>query len=313
MTKVILAFFSSSGTPSTGLSPTIRIRVATTGTLVVTDEAMTEVGDGFYRYSFTTYDEDASYSIRADGGAGLSASDRYVYAGNDNFVDDIWDAQIADHDVVGSMASEIRASHGGAYGSSGKNMLGLEEAKTIAELVWKVILDGKREAKEVLLTRSDFDAIKDKVLLKDKIEFPKVEFPKMEPPVPIDLEPFSTGLARIEKKVDAIPTKQNIQVLIPESMAASMSEIKGQLTEVKSLAPKVDQLNLVLEELKNKKIDLSSVDNLRDLVMASEPVTEERLADLLVEMNDQQTMELREILKLILVDLKAMKYDMLKK
>jgi len=45
----ILSYFSLYGTPSTGLSPTIRIRDISDNSLVVTDAAMAEVGDGFYR------------------------------------------------------------------------------------------------------------------------------------------------------------------------------------------------------------------------------------------------------------------------
>ena len=71
---------------------------------------MTEVGDGFYKYSFTTYDEDNEYSIRCDGSATLSDTDRYVFAGNESYVDDIWDAQTLDHNVIGSMAQELNAA-----------------------------------------------------------------------------------------------------------------------------------------------------------------------------------------------------------
>lgn len=46
--------------------PTIRIRRTDTQALVVTDDVMTEVGDGLFFYDFTN-DEDLDYSIRADG------------------------------------------------------------------------------------------------------------------------------------------------------------------------------------------------------------------------------------------------------
>lgn len=57
---LITSFFTSNGTPKTGLvgpaAPTIRIwEVSSTGqTLVVNNDAMTEVGDGFYKYAYTT-------------------------------------------------------------------------------------------------------------------------------------------------------------------------------------------------------------------------------------------------------------------
>jgi hypothetical protein len=88
----ILAFFTNSGVPATGLSPTIRIRELAGDTLVVTDAAMTEVGDGHYKYNFTGYDATIDYSIRCDGGVTLPAAERYTYAGNENYFDDMGEA-----------------------------------------------------------------------------------------------------------------------------------------------------------------------------------------------------------------------------
>jgi len=83
-TLTITAFFSDGGTPKTGLSPTIRIRNVDSTALVVTDAAMTEVGDGWYKYNFTSYNEENTYSFRADGTSTLSGSDRYVFGTNEN-------------------------------------------------------------------------------------------------------------------------------------------------------------------------------------------------------------------------------------
>jgi hypothetical protein len=80
----IIAFFTNSGIPAAGLSPTIRIRRVSTGALLVTDAAMTEIGDGFYKYNFAAYDPTIDYAIRCDGGIILSGSERYTYAGNEN-------------------------------------------------------------------------------------------------------------------------------------------------------------------------------------------------------------------------------------
>ena len=85
----ILAFFTSNGSPAAGLSPTIRIREIPAGTLVITDAAMTEIGDGSYSYNFTGYSVSKDYAIRCDGGSTLTGSERYTYAGNENYVDDI--------------------------------------------------------------------------------------------------------------------------------------------------------------------------------------------------------------------------------
>jgi len=78
----LTASFTNLGEPATGLSPTIRIRKMD-GTLVVTDGAMTEIGDGSYYYDFTTFDYDIDYVYRCDGGNTLNGSERYIYGRTD--------------------------------------------------------------------------------------------------------------------------------------------------------------------------------------------------------------------------------------
>ncbi len=108
----ILSYFTNSGVPETGLSPTIRIRNVSTGALVVTDDSMTEVGDGFYNYDFTGYDATIDYSIRSDGGVSLADAERYSYAGNESYFDDVqeatWSASVSAYEgknVMGAMTT----------------------------------------------------------------------------------------------------------------------------------------------------------------------------------------------------------------
>jgi len=74
----IVGAFTNAGSPATGLPVTIRIRRTDTQALVVTDASATEQGDGAYSYDFTPL-EGVNYSIRMDGGASLSAADRYLF------------------------------------------------------------------------------------------------------------------------------------------------------------------------------------------------------------------------------------------
>lgn len=82
----LVAKFTNNGVPliSPSNTPTVRIRRTDTGALVVTDAAMTELGDGFYRYDFTSADELLDYSARADGdptAAGQTTdAERYAWA-----------------------------------------------------------------------------------------------------------------------------------------------------------------------------------------------------------------------------------------
>ncbi len=85
----IIAPFTNSGLPALGLSPTIRIRDVSDGSLAITDEAMTETGDGNYSYTFAAYDLNKNYAIRCDGGAGLPNAERYTFGGNENYIEDV--------------------------------------------------------------------------------------------------------------------------------------------------------------------------------------------------------------------------------
>ena len=85
----ILSFFTDSGVPKTGLTPIINVRNALTGLLLVSGTNMNEVGDGFYNYNFTSYEYNADYAIMCDGGIVLDDTERYVYASNENYVEDI--------------------------------------------------------------------------------------------------------------------------------------------------------------------------------------------------------------------------------
>ena len=79
---ILIAFFADAGTPKTGLSPVIDIW-KDDATHVINAQAMTEIAGGFYKYDFVAYDETVNYCIRGDGGAGLAANDRYVFATNE--------------------------------------------------------------------------------------------------------------------------------------------------------------------------------------------------------------------------------------
>lgn len=79
---ILIVFFSDVGTPKTGLSPVIDIW-EDDGVQLVTAAAMTEIGGGFYKYDFTTYDETKNYCFRADGTSTLTPNDRYTYNTNE--------------------------------------------------------------------------------------------------------------------------------------------------------------------------------------------------------------------------------------
>ena len=50
--QYITAYFSESGTPKTGLSPTLEVYDVANSSKIIDGEAMEELADGFYRYRF---------------------------------------------------------------------------------------------------------------------------------------------------------------------------------------------------------------------------------------------------------------------
>jgi len=116
--KIITVFFSTNGVPQTGLTPTIDIFLLdplfpAINTLVVNDGASVEIGEGWYRYDFATYDPYSNYVFIFDGGATLSDCDRYKVGGNDSFVEDIssgvWDEPAASHLTIGTTGFVLSA------------------------------------------------------------------------------------------------------------------------------------------------------------------------------------------------------------
>lgn len=104
MSKLISSFFTNKAVPETGLIPTIRIWevTPTSSSLVVADDAMDEVGGGFYSYDFTSYDPVKEYLIRTDGGTSLPIGERFQKASNRNSAGEVWNAQTSANDNTGT-------------------------------------------------------------------------------------------------------------------------------------------------------------------------------------------------------------------
>jgi len=128
MELIINSYFAKNGVPKTGLSPIIRIWEvdATSETLIISNGAMTETGDGFYKYVFTQgagYDEIKRFITRSDGNdITLKNSERYSVGSTDEvglsqatvdrIVDSTWDETATDHIAIGTtglLLNEISA------------------------------------------------------------------------------------------------------------------------------------------------------------------------------------------------------------
>lgn len=119
--KIITVHFTSNGVPQPLLTPTIDIfelhpTNPVLNTLVVNDGAVVEIGQGWYRYNFTTYDPTKNYVFTIDGGATLADCDRYHTGGNESYSEEIapavWEEQTTNHvasGTTGLMLSQIKA------------------------------------------------------------------------------------------------------------------------------------------------------------------------------------------------------------
>lgn len=120
MATNVIVSFTSGGLPAAGLTPVISIRNVDTLALVVNTASMSEVGDGWYKYNFTTYTASVDYAMTID--ARTDAVDaRYSFAGNENFAEDIWSTPQATH--MSESVSFTRQIEGGSWIIQGSQMI----------------------------------------------------------------------------------------------------------------------------------------------------------------------------------------------
>jgi hypothetical protein len=77
MSNWITAYFEASGAAQTGLTVLVYARDLSDNSVVVNGVTMTEVGNGWYKYDWTTYDKTKAYVGYCDSQS-ASSDDRYV-------------------------------------------------------------------------------------------------------------------------------------------------------------------------------------------------------------------------------------------
>ena len=91
---IFTAVFTYNGAPKLLLSPLITIYDVSDGSAVVSGADMTEIGGGFYKYNYTSFDSTKNYVFVCDGGAAQQDGERYTYGssgstGNIEFLKDM--------------------------------------------------------------------------------------------------------------------------------------------------------------------------------------------------------------------------------
>jgi len=126
----VTSYFTEYGVPKTGLSPKIDIWRVSDNAQVVTQGDMVEIGGGFYKYDFATYSPQLEYMIRCDGGETLSTAERFTFAGNEGFHDDIDDIKTIVEDIeilvrrVLGLSQENYRLFNTVYDGSGTKLIG---------------------------------------------------------------------------------------------------------------------------------------------------------------------------------------------
>lgn len=82
----IVAFFTSGGQPIESLIPAISIW-KTDGSNEISEEQMTDIHGGFYKFSFSSFEPTFDYVFRGSGGATIPLAERFVYGSNESHLD----------------------------------------------------------------------------------------------------------------------------------------------------------------------------------------------------------------------------------
>lgn len=146
---MVSAYFQESGTPKTGLSPTVVIRDLSDNSVVVNGAAMSEVGNGYYKYDFTAHNRAKEYVFLADS-VTLTGVERYA-SGNIN--SSIW-KEVID---VGYTAEEVqRLMTGPILGKLSGVGTGIERFRNIADTKDRVVgtIDGSFNRTNIILDAS---------------------------------------------------------------------------------------------------------------------------------------------------------------
>jgi hypothetical protein len=151
---------------------------------------------------------------------------------------------------VGGYVNQIGVFEGGGRGGYGD--MSKKQMIDLAKMVWEVILQKNESARDVLLSRSDFDAAKDKVILKEKIDFKPVIKPIVNIPPAPPVYDYLPELRQILTRVNEI-----------RGTVATLPDPTDQLDKIISMLMTIDSSTVdvkpMLEVLQKAVDDISSV------------------------------------------------------
>jgi len=173
---------------------------------------------------------------------------------------------------VGGFVDQIGMVGGVMSYGKGKGMTDAQ-IKKMAELVWQVVLKNEKTAEATLLSKSEFNAVTDKVL----VDFPKIEFPEtvdrtdevlsavsnIEKP-----KDYTKAIQSVGQKMDNfVPVMKDLGVVV-DKMNISLEEVDAFVKAIPKLQEGYEKLSGLQEEYGQKLADATDMDKRFD-AMAS--------------------------------------------
>ena len=225
----LMTYFSNSGSPSTGLSPTMDIWTHD-GSVVESAQAMIEIAGGFYYYDFTTYNGGLDYVFRADGGAGLSDTDRYQ--SNSNELASVWQEKLNDHKSPMTTGYKMKHFGGGFFPIKDVTLTKKEKEKLfgILDNIYTQTLSQKPLAKEITTIRELFGVITNnnkniKVLIEQINTIRDMDTIEVKNQIASSKESSASGMDNIKKAVDG-------KISQMEDKLKALADDQNKITEI---------------------------------------------------------------------------------
>jgi len=143
----ITAYFTNSGIPVTGLSPSIVITLADTGATVITD-VMIETGNGWYKYDYAET-LNIGYNFVCNGGPSLTFFER-IKTGSFFTPTDLLNETYEGTDTIESLFRFMRAFLVGIVTGAGTTVLTFKGADGVTNRI-QMTVDGNGNRSLVLL------------------------------------------------------------------------------------------------------------------------------------------------------------------
>lgn len=272
MAENIVVRFYNSGSPETGLSPTLTARNLSNDVLL-NAVSMTEVGNGWYSYNWTDYDKTVTTLFEADGGATLSDTDRYVEGINK------LDSYPNKEDWKGTQQVVIDRR------TLRKKLRDTPVEWNTKEGTFGEVLGKKLNIDLVDQVKGEIGNVIDVI---NNIKFPSIDIPEFDIPQWLSIQDIHEALDSYENKELYRETSVDINIIntiasnveqINNAMLpivdrlgddSSMDEIRQMLTEVPSIIRENNQQSVKLWEIlsvySNLEKKLQNIDKSKDIM-----------------------------------------------